>query len=137
MRFEWKLIRPVVSLSTAPIQQNRPKSANSPWIKLTDVHSCFQAYQVLSNKETRRLYDSEGHAAFQRDLTPADPADEGVDDLLFTFTDLFHGSDCPFSPQPSPHWTLNDFEDEDNFFFPHCSSDSYIFVEDEDEDIFY
>lgn len=137
MWFEWWLIKPVVLLLTVSTKRNQPESESSPQIKLTHVHSCLQAYQVLSNEEKRRLYDSEGHAAFQQDSTPADPMDEQVDDLLFTFTDLFHGSDCPFSPQPSPHWTLNDFEDEDDYFSPLYSFDSYNFVEDENEDLFY
>lgn len=130
-------IGPVLLLLTVSTKQNPLKSESSPQTKLTDVHSCFQAYQVLSNKEKRRLYDSEGHAAFQQDSSPADPMDEQVDDLLFTFTDHLRGSDCPFFPQPSPHLTLNDFEDEDDYFCPQCSSDSYILVEDESEDLFY
>lgn len=99
--------------------------------------SCFQAYQVLSNKEKRRLYDREGHATFQQASSPADPMDEQVDDLLFTFSDLFHDSDSPFFEQPGPYWTFDDFEDEDEFFRPHCSSDSFVFVENEFEDLFY
>lgn len=117
-------------------KQNQPEYGSSSQIKVTEVPSCFQAYRVLSNKEKRRLYDSEGHAASQQASTPTDPMDEQVDDLLFTFTDLFHDSDCPFFPQPSPHWTLNDYEDEDEFFCPHCSSDS-VFVENENEGLFY
>lgn len=94
------------------------------------MHSCLQAYQVLSNKEKRRLYDWEGHAA-------ADPMDEEVDDLFFTFTDLFHDSDGQFFQQPSAHWTLNDFEDEDDYFYPQCRSDPYFSFDDESDDFFY
>lgn len=117
------------------VSTKQNQSESSSQIKLTDVPSCFQAYQVLSNKEKRRLYDREGYAAVQQASTPADPMDEQMDDHLFTFTDLFH--DGPFFPQPSPHWTLNDFEEEEEFFCPHCSSDFYVLVENENEDLFY
>lgn len=101
------------------------------------MHSCFQAYRVLSDKEKRRLYDSEGHAAFLQGSTPAHPMDEPVDDPLFTVTDLFHGSDSPLFTQPSSRWTLNRFEDEDDYFYQHSSSAIYFFVEDENEDVLY
>lgn len=61
--------------------------------------------------------------------------DELVDDPVYTLTDLFHVSDCPLFTQPSSHWTLNHFEDEDDYFYQYSSSAFNFFVEDENEDI--
>lgn len=56
--------------------------------------------------------------------------DEPVDDPVFTLTD--HGSDSPLFTQPSSHWTLNHFEDEDDYFYQYSSSAFNLFIEDED-----
>lgn len=84
--------------------------------------SGFQAYQVLSNKEKRRLYDSVGHAAFLQDDAPADPQDEHVDDFLFTFADLL----SPFLEEPSFHWSFDPFEDEEDALYQHYSSEGSV-----------
>nr|XP_046239958.1 dnaJ homolog subfamily B member 9-like [Scatophagus argus] len=86
--------------------------------KSADAEKAFreivEAYQVISNKEKRRLYDSMGHEAFLKNDASVDPEDEHDRDFAFTFADLFHAfDDGPFVKESFFHWSFHqDGEDE-------------------------
>ncbi|XP_059186130.1 dnaJ homolog subfamily B member 9 [Centropristis striata] len=74
-----------------------------------------EAYTVLSNKEKRKLYDTEGHETFLKNEASVDPEDEHETDFHFSFEDMFHDFDgSPFVEEPFSHWSFHqDGEDED------------------------
>ncbi|KAF7654452.1 hypothetical protein LDENG_00069600 [Lucifuga dentata] len=69
--------------------------------KSSDAEKLFregaEAYEVLSNKEKRRLYDQLGHEAFQQNESSPDPEYEYEPSFSFSFGDMF----------------MNDFDDDD------------------------
>ncbi|KAM9859606.1 dnaJ homolog subfamily B member 9 isoform 1-T3 [Aulostomus maculatus] len=48
-----------------------------------------EAYKVLSNKDSRRLYDTLGHEAFLKDAASLQPDDADDAGSQFSFSDLF------------------------------------------------
>lgn len=83
------------------------------------------AYQVLSDKEKRRLYDSMGHEAFLKNDAPEDKPEDGFD---FSFADFFHDfDDGPFVREPFVHWSFHDDLQDENLPFQDYSFEEPIF----------
>lgn len=109
--------------------------------KRVDAEKTFrevvEAYRVLSNKETRRLYDNVGHVAFLKDEDPVDPEDEH-ETRPFGFEDLFHDfEDSPFVEEPLFHWTFHQDGSEEDGPYQHYSIEEpgfSFYFGDEEED---
>ncbi|XP_026162744.1 dnaJ homolog subfamily B member 9-like [Mastacembelus armatus] len=84
----------------------------------TTFREIAEAYTVLSNKEKRRLYDTEGHAAFLKNEASVDPEDDDETSFHFSFSDFFHDFDeSPFVEEPLFHWSFHqEGEDEDGSY---------------------
>lgn len=115
--------------------------------KSADAEKSFreitEAYKVLSNKEKRRLYDSEGHEAFLKNDGSVEPEDDHETGFPFGFEDLFHDfDDSPFIEEPYFHWSFHQDGEDDAAPYEHYSFEgpgsSFFFVDgDEDEEDLY